>query len=132
MPMVNDDYFSDRVSFQFSSPFVYHQEYLYTHRTKTNVMTKEIKLQGNPKIIRNEFECKQFMVPGHDGTEIPLNLYFKKDLMKMNRRNRVVLEGYGAYGISINQGFSIGNVTAMERGYIIAQAQVRGGGERGI
>jgi protease II len=62
------------------------------------------------------------MVPGHDGTEIPLNLYFKKDLLKMNRRNRVVMEGYGAYGISINQGFSIANVTAMERGYIIAQA----------
>jgi len=72
------------------------------------------------------------MVPSHDGQEIPLNIYFKKDGFKLNRRNRVVMEGYGAYGISMSQGFSITNLSAMERGYVIAQAQVRGGGERGV
>ena len=60
------------------------------------------------------------MVPAHDGTEIPLTIYFKKDWFKLNRRNRVVLEGYGAYGISMSQAFSITNLTAMERGYVIA------------
>jgi oligopeptidase B len=72
------------------------------------------------------------MVPGHDGTDVPLNLYFKKGNVKMNRRNRVLLEGYGAYGIPLHQGFSIVNLAAMERGWVIAQAMVRGGGERGI
>jgi len=52
--------------------------------------------------VRNEFDCKHFMVPAHDGTEIPLNIYFKKDWFKLNRRNRVVLEGYGAYGITMS------------------------------
>ena len=60
------------------------------------------------------------MVPAHDGEEIPLNLYYKKEYLKLNRRNRVVMEGYGAYGISMSQGFSIANITAMERGYVIA------------
>jgi oligopeptidase B len=72
------------------------------------------------------------MVPGHDGVEIPMNLFFKKGFLKLDRRNRTLLEGYGAYGLSLSKGFSIGNLTAMDKGYVIAQAAVRGGGERGI
>lgn len=82
--------------------------------------------------MRNEFECQQFWVPAHDGEEIPLNLYYKKGSLKLNRRNRVLMEGYGAYGLPLNQGFNIVNLSAMERGWVIAQAMVRGGGERGI
>jgi len=49
----------------------------------------------------------------------------------MNRRNRVLMEGYGAYGIPMNTGFDIIKTCAMERGWIMAQALVRGGGDRG-
>jgi len=94
-------------------------------------MLKEYRLRGSPQIIRNEFDCKQFLVPSHDGETIPLNVYFKKG-MKLDRKNRVLLEGYGAYGLSLNQGFNIVNTSAMEKGWVIAQAMVRGGGEKGI
>lgn len=50
----------------------------------------------------------------------------------MNRMNRVLIEAYGAYGISMHNGFNIVNTTAMERGWVLAQAMVRGGGEQGI
>lgn len=50
----------------------------------------------------------------------------------MNRRNRVLLEAYGAYGLPLSQGFNIVNTCAMERGWVIAQALVRGGGDCGI
>jgi prolyl oligopeptidase len=60
------------------------------------------------------------LVPGHDGTQIPMNLFYKKSAVKMNRRNRVLLDAYGAYGISLSQGFNIVNLTAMERGWVIA------------
>jgi protease II len=33
--------------------------------------------------------------------EIPLNLYYKKGGVKMNRLNRVLMEAYGAYGIPL-------------------------------
>mmetsp|Transcript_1012 Transcript_1012/g.1826 ORF Transcript_1012/g.1826 Transcript_1012/m.1826 type:complete len:256 (+) Transcript_1012:1579-2346(+) len=72
-------------------------------------------------------------VPGHDGAEIPLNLYYKKNNgFNLNRKNRVLLEAYGAYGINMGQGFSIARTCAMERGWVIADACVRGGGEKGI
>lgn len=70
--------------------------------------------------MRNEFECKQFMVPAHDGESIPLNVYFKKGLIKLDRKNRCLLEGYGAYGLSLNQSFNIVHTSAMEKGWVIA------------
>ena len=30
------------------------------------------------------------------------------------------MEGYGSYGIGMNQGFDIAKVTAMEQGWVIA------------
>ena len=62
-----------------------------------------------------------------------MNIYYKKGMnFSLNRRNRVLLEAYGAYGLNLSQGFNIVKTSAMERGWIIADAFVRGGGERGI
>lgn len=43
-----------------------------------------------------------------------------------------MIEGYGAYGLPMTQNFDLIKVAAMERGWVIAQAMVRGGGDRGI
>jgi prolyl oligopeptidase len=59
------------------------------------------------------------LVPSHDGETVPLNVYFKKGL-KLDRNNRTLLEGYGAYGLSLNQGFNIVHTSAMEKGWVIA------------
>lgn len=72
------------------------------------------------------------MVPAHDGEQIPMNVYFKKGDVQLNRQNRTLMEGYGAYGINLPQGFNIAKTCAMERGWVIVEAFVRGGGEKGI
>lgn len=72
------------------------------------------------------------MVPSHDGVEVPMNIYYKKGDVLLNRRNRVLMEGYGAYGLNLSQSFNIVKTSAMERGWVIADCHVRGGGERGI
>jgi protease II len=59
------------------------------------------------------------MVPSFDGEEVPMNVYFKKGV-PLNRKNRTLIEAYGSYGISIDQGFNIVNLSAMERGWVIA------------
>jgi oligopeptidase B len=92
----------------------------------------EVKLRGSPQIVRNEFECKEMLVPSVDGEEVPMHLYFKKGSVDLNRRNRVLLEAYGAYGLNLSQSFNIVRTSAMERGWVIADAFVRGGGEKGI
>ena len=68
--------------------------------------------------------------PGADGTLIPLSIIYKKDL-KMDGQNPCLMEGYGAYGISIDPYFDATRLAMLEKGMIIAWAHVRGGGENG-
>jgi prolyl oligopeptidase len=68
--------------------------------------------------------------PGADGTPIPLSITYKKDL-KMDGTNPCLMEGYGAYGITIDPWFDATRLALLERGIVIAWAHVRGGGENG-
>jgi prolyl oligopeptidase len=67
---------------------------------------------------------------GADGTPIPLSIIYKKDL-KLNGENPCLMEGYGAYGISIEPSFDATRLALLEKGIVIAVAHVRGGGENG-
>ena len=58
-------------------------------------------------------------MPGHDGEQIPLNVYFKKGAVKLNRRNRVLMEGYGAYGLNMHQGFNIVNLSSAAKDFFM-------------
>ncbi len=75
--------------------------YEYNHKSKARRLLKEHRLVGSPQIMRNEFECKQFLVPSHDGEEVPMNVYFKKGIT-LNRRNKTFIEAYGAYGLNLS------------------------------
>jgi prolyl oligopeptidase len=68
--------------------------------------------------------------PAADGTPVPLSIIYKKDL-KMDGQNPCLLEGYGAYGITLDPNFDATRLALLEKGIIIAYAHVRGGGENG-
>jgi prolyl oligopeptidase len=68
--------------------------------------------------------------PAADGTPVPLSIIYKKDL-KLDGSNPCLMEGYGAYGISIDPNFDATRLALLEKGIIIAWAHVRGGGENG-
>jgi prolyl oligopeptidase len=68
--------------------------------------------------------------PGADGTPVPLSIIYKKDL-PMNGQNPCLIEGYGAYGISLDPNFDATRLALLEKGIVIAFAHARGGGENG-
>ena len=65
-----------------------------------------------------------------DGTAIPLSIVMRRDAPHDGRRP-TYLEGYGAYGISIDPAFNPAFLPWLDRGGIYAVAHVRGGGEGG-
>jgi prolyl oligopeptidase len=73
---------------------------------------------------------EELMIPSHDGVMIPLSLIYKKGLQK-NGNNPVMMNGYGAYAISRNPGFSPNNLLWTLQGGVYAVMHVRGGGELG-
>ena len=69
-------------------------------------------------------------VRSHDGVEVPVSLVHAKKLAR-DGSARVLLDAYGAYGISQEPYFFPSLLAWLERGGVFAVAHVRGGGELG-
>ena len=65
-----------------------------------------------------------------DGTKIPVSLAYRKDT-KRDGSAPMLQIGYGAYGMSNDPRFSPAYVSLLDRGFVVAIAHVRGGGEMG-
>jgi len=69
-------------------------------------------------------------VKSHDGVEVPLTIVSRKDVAR-DGSAPLLLEAYGAYGISQAPEFWPSLAVWLERGGVYAVAHVRGGGELG-
>lgn len=102
--------------------------YEYDPKTKNVVDTKlrPPALFDNPEDI----ESQEVKVLAQDGMLIPLSIVYRRGL-KLDGSNPVLLNGYGAYGSSLDPNFDPVNLAWLERGGVLAFAHVRGGGEFG-
>lgn len=69
--------------------------------------------------------------PAKDGESIPYTVFYKKGLVKKDRRNKVLLIGYGAYGLNNDIYYDPAVITAVEKGWIVVYSHIRGGYEKG-
>ena len=77
-----------------------------------------------------EVESKEIRAPSYDGTLVPLSLIYKKGI-KLDGSHPTLLDGYGAYSITIDPEFNPRYLAWIEQGGVLAFAHVRGGGEYG-
>ena len=85
-----------------------------------------------PKVAfdRSQFEERQVLYPGKDGTRIPMLLTYRTGL-KLDGRNPLLLYGYGGFGVSRLPTFNPAHIAWLELGGVYAIANIRGGGEYG-
>lgn len=60
---------------------------------------QDFRLEGK-KFNKNDFKVSKIEAPSVDGETIPITLIHKKKLIK-DGRNKLLLQGYGHYGIPI-------------------------------
>jgi prolyl oligopeptidase len=82
------------------------------------------------KVDFSSAETKEVFALSNDGTRIPLSIIFKKGI-KLDGTHPTILYGYGSYGDSLEPYFDPTALAWIERGGVLAFAQVRGGGEYG-
>ena len=98
--------------------------------TRKVYLLHESKIKGS-KINDIDFVTEKVDVPGHDGEEIPMILMHRSDI-KLDRWNKWILHGYGAYGLNMDLDFKTAGIAAIEKGWVLAIANVRGGCENGL
>lgn len=86
-----------------------------------------------PAVEYSEFKdivVEEIVVKSRDGEEIPVSLIYNKN-MKKNGKTPLLIDAYGAYGVSRNPFFARIYLLWASEGGIFAIAHVRGGGEKG-
>ena len=78
----------------------------------------------------DRYVTRQTFVTSKDGTRVPMFLVHGRDV-EPDGRNPTLLGGYGGFNIALTPGFSISRLAWLERGGVIAIANLRGGGEYG-
>jgi prolyl oligopeptidase len=78
----------------------------------------------------SQIESEEVKAKSADGTMVPLSIIHKRG-MALDGSHPSWLEGYGAYGITIDPAFRPTWLAFLERGGVFAVAHVRGGGEYG-
>ena len=94
-------------------------------KNKSEVFRKsEIDFDGS------RYETKQVFYESKDGTKVPMFIIHKKGL-KLNGKNPAYLYGYGGFNISLTPSFSLTRLVLLENNFVVAIANLRGGGEYG-
>lgn len=96
---------------------------------KNTLVPTDLQPKG-PYDAPDDLVSEEVKVKAADGTLIPLTIVYKKGL-KRDGSNPAWIEGYGAYGESIDPGYSAIELAWLEKGCVRAYAHVRGGGEYG-
>ncbi len=84
---------------------------------------------NTPNHTPEHYVCERLWAWAEDGTQIPISI--AGPIERKNERGPLLMVGYGAYGVSYNAGFFSSWISLMDRGFRIAIAHVRGGGELG-
>lgn len=74
------------------------------------------------------YATERLEIAARDGTMIPVSVVYRKDRAAGGPLH---LYGYGAYGISIDPGFSTSRLSLVDRGFAYAIAHIRGGDDLG-
>ena len=100
----------------------------YDMAGRTWTVRKQTEVLGgyDPSLYRSE----RLSATAPDGTAVPISLVYRIPLQLEGQRP-LLLNAYGAYGLSYDPAFSSNTLSLLDRGFVVAIAHVRGGEEMG-
>jgi oligopeptidase B len=100
----------------------------YDMGERTWMVRKQTEVRGgyDPSLYRSE----RVFATAPDGERVPISLVYRAPL-QLNGERPLLLNGYGAYGLSYDPSFSSNTLSLLDRGFVVAIAHVRGGEEMG-
>ena len=124
----NPDFNSNKIRYNYSSlnrPWTTYDFDMITGTT-TKIKEQIIPSGFNP----DDYIVERLWAPAKDGKKVPISIVYKKDLIK-NKKNPTLLYAYGSYGSSSEAYFNSNIYSLVDRGFVYAIANIRGGGELG-
>ncbi|MBE7440751.1 MAG: S9 family peptidase [Spirochaetales bacterium] len=127
-PAENEQFASTKFRFGYVSFVTPGSVFEYDLVTRQRKLLKETEVLGG--YDKTKYTSERIYALAADGTKIPISLVYKRGC-KLDGSNPLLLAGYGSYGIPLYVNFSSDRLSLLDRGFIIAGAHIRGGGDLG-
>lgn len=124
----NPEFNTDQFRFVYTSLTTPRSVYDYDLLKGTRELKKQVRIPGgyDPSL----YVSRRIFGKAADGTEVPIALVHRRDTV-IDGTAPLLLYGYGSYGLSMDAGFSSSRISLLDRGFVFAIAQIRGGSELG-
>lgn len=115
--------------------------YIYTSFTSPTTVV-DYNMETGEKVVRKvmpvlggfdstKYFSERVMATATDGVKVPISLVYRKDLVKLDGSDPMLLDAYGSYEICNDADFRSSRLSLLDRGWLFGIAHVRGGGEMG-
>ncbi|XP_020079771.1 uncharacterized protein LOC109703535 [Ananas comosus] len=123
------EFSSSILRFYYSSMKTPPSAYDYDMNTGVSVLKKIETVLGG--FDASNYVTERKWAVASDGTQIPISILYRKNQVKLDGSDPLLLYGYGSYEICIDPSFKATRLSLVDRGFIFAIAHIRGGGEMG-
>lgn len=127
-PAQNPEFDTREFRFGYESFVTPRSIFAYEMGARTRTLLKQNEVLGgyDPGRYRSEW----LFMKAPDGTPVPVSLVRRADLPR-DGTAPMLLNGYGSYGFALPIAFNSNRFSLVDRGFVVAFAHVRGGGEMG-
>lgn len=126
-PDINPHFKTDQFRLRYTSPI--QPDIVLSYCLETG-KSSCIHRFNTPNYDPTRYTCDRRWATSKDGTQVPISIV-ENERHQPSVSSPVLLVGYGAYGVSYDVGFHSHWISLLDRGFRIAIAHVRGGGEMG-
>ena len=125
---VNSEFDSENYRYNYESPITPNSTFEYNVRKQTSTLLKQQEVPGG--YDKSLYKVERLFIKAEDGVGIPVTAVYRKDKFKSGE-NPLFVYGYGSYGITMPDTFSVVRLPLLDRGVVTTVAHIRGGGELG-
>jgi oligopeptidase B len=126
-PNANAQYESKLYRYSYQSMVTPNSIFDYDVEKRTSKLLKQTEVPGYDS---TQYKSERLWAVAKDGTRVPISIVYRKDFVR-DGAHPMYLTAYGSYGAAIPVTFSSNYLALLDRGFAVATAHIRGGGDMG-
>jgi oligopeptidase B len=127
-PAGNKTFDTATLRYVYDSPITPTSTFEYDMDKHTSTLIKQREVPGG--FDRNNYALERVWAPAKDGVKVPVTVFYRKNT-KRDGTAPMYLYAYGSYGYPLPVNFSSNRLALLDRGFVVALAHIRGGGDLG-
>ena len=126
-PAQNREFKTDKYRYGYQSMVTPSSVYDFDVNTAHSELLKRVEVPGYDP---SQYKSERLFAVAADGTHVPISIVYRNDF-KRDGSHPLLLNGYGSYGYTYPISFSSSALSLLDRGFAVAIAHIRGGGDMG-